>query len=88
MSKPISEHVAEILSQMEKVQTLSTEQRIQFGHHLYEIVRAKKRDDYILDPLFPETDRLTPIVADYVKKLKPTDVLNDPPSPFAFKPNP
>lgn len=84
MAKPISEHVAEILSQMAKVQKLSREQRIQFGHHLYQILRAKQRDDYILDPLYPETDRLTPIVADYVRKLKPTDVLNDPPSPFAF----
>jgi hypothetical protein len=37
--------------------------------------------------LYPETDRLTPIVAKYVKALKPTDVLNDPASriPFAFR---
>lgn len=88
MPKPISEHVAEILSQMEKVQKLTREQHIQFGHDLYEILRAKQRDDYILDPLIPEGNRLTPIVAEYVKKLKPTDVLNDPPGPFAFKANP
>jgi hypothetical protein len=88
MPKSISEHVGEILSQMEKVQKLSKEQRIQFGHHLYEILRARQRDDYILDPLIPKTDRLTPIVADYLKDLKPTDVMDDPPSPFAFKRNP
>ena len=33
-AKPISSHVAEVLSQLEKVQTLTRDQRIQFGHDL------------------------------------------------------
>lgn len=80
MPKRISEHVADILKQIEQVQKLSTEQRIQFGHELYGIVQAKQRGIAVIDPLVPENDPLTPIVAKYVQALKPTDVLDDPPS--------
>jgi hypothetical protein len=80
MPKRISEHVADILNQIEQVQKLSVEQRIQFGHELYRIMQSKQRDDAVVDPLIPETDRLTPIVARYVQALKPSDVLDDPPS--------
>ncbi len=83
-AKPISSYVAEVLRQMEEVQAISRDQRIQFAHELYRIMEAKQRGDTIIDPLYPETDRLTPIVARYVKALKQTDVLDDPPSPFPF----
>jgi hypothetical protein len=86
-AKSISNHVAAVLSQMEKVETLTREQRVQIVNELYAIMKAIKRGDIIIDPLYPDTDRLTPIVADYVKTLKPSDVLGDPPSliPFAFR---
>ena len=83
-AKPISSHVAEVLSQLEKVQTLTRDQRIQFGHDLYHVIRAVQRGAYPVDPLYPETDRLTHTVVQYVRALKQTDVLDDPPSPFPF----
>jgi hypothetical protein len=85
--KLISNHVATVLDQMEKVETLTKEQRIQIVNELYALMKAIKRGDIIIDPLYPDTDRLTPIVADYVKSLKPSDVLDDPPSliPFSFR---
>jgi len=86
-AKPISNHVAEILSQMEKVETLTRNQRVQIARELYDLMEAKQRGAIIIDPLYPETDRLTPIVAEYVKALKSSEVLDDPPSliPFAFR---
>jgi hypothetical protein len=86
-AKPISTHVATLLAQMEKVEKLTRDRQVQIVNDLYAIMKAKQRGDMILDPLYPETDRLTPIVAKYVKALKPTDVLNDPASriPFAFR---
>jgi hypothetical protein len=59
-------------------------ERVQFAHELYRIMEAKQRGDTIVDPLYPEADRLTPIVAQYVKTLKQSDVLDDPPSPIPF----
>jgi len=86
-AKPISTHVAEVLSQMEKVQKLTRDQQVQFANELYVIMEAKQRGAWIIDPLYPDTDRLTPIVAQYVKALNPPDVLDDPPSliPFTFR---
>jgi|HubBroStandDraft_6_1064221.scaffolds.fasta_scaffold33727_5 hypothetical protein len=87
IAKPISNHVAVVLSQMGKVETLTREQRVQIVNELYAIMKAIQRGDIIIDPLYPDTDRLTPIVAEYIKTLKPSDVLDDPPSliPFAFR---
>jgi len=50
-------------------------------------MEAKQRGAILVGPLYPDTDRLTPIVAQYLKTLKPTDVLDDPPSliPLAFR---
>jgi hypothetical protein len=86
-AKPISTHVVEVLGQIDKVQMLTRDQRVQAAHELYEIMEAKQRGAIMVDPLYPKTDRLTPIVAEYVKALKPSDVLDDPPSliPFAFR---
>lgn len=86
-ARPISSHVAELLGRMEKVETLTRDQRVQIAHELYDIMEAKQRGAWIIDPLYPDTDRLTPIVAQYVKAIKPEDVLDDPPSmiPFAFR---
>jgi hypothetical protein len=86
-AKPISHHVGEMMSQMENVETLTRSQRVQIAHELYDLMEAKQRGAIVIDPLYPETDRLTPIVAQYVKTLKPSDVLDDPASlvPFAFR---
>lgn len=86
-AKPISSHVAEVLARMESSETLTRDQRVQAVRELYDIMEAKQRGAIIIDPLYPETDRLTPIAAQYVKALKPSDVLDDPPSiiPFAFR---
>jgi hypothetical protein len=86
-AKPISTHVVAVSAQMEKVETLTRDQQAQIINELYTIMEAKQRGAIIIDPLYPETDRLTPIVAQYVKALKPSDVLDDPPSliPFAFR---
>ncbi len=86
-AKPISTHVVAVLAQMEKVEILTRDQQAQIINELYTIMEAKQRGAIIIDPLYPETDRLTPIVAQYVKALKPSDVLDDPPSiiPFAFR---
>jgi hypothetical protein len=86
-AKPISSHVAELLGQMEKLEILTRDQRVQIAHELYDIMEAKQRGAIIVNPIYPGTDRLTPIVAQYVKGLKPSDVLDDPSSliPFAFR---
>ena len=85
--KSISSHVAEILGQMEKVQSLTRDQRVQIAHELYDLMEAKQRGAWIIDPLYPDTDRLTPIVAEYIKNVKPSDVLDDPQTliPIAFR---
>jgi hypothetical protein len=86
-AKPISTHVAEVLSQMETVETLTKDRQAQIVNELYHIMEAKQRGAIIIGPLYPETDRLTPIAAQYVKALKPSDVLDDPRSiiPFAYR---
>jgi hypothetical protein len=86
-AKPISSHVAEVLARMESIETLTRDQRVQVVRELYEVMEAKQRGAIIIDPLYSETDRLTPIAAQYVKALKPSDVLDDPPNliPFAFR---
>ncbi len=86
-AKPISNHVVAVLSQMEKVETLTRDQRVQIVNELYAIMEAKQRGAILVGPLYPDTDRLTPIVAQYLKTLKPTDVWDDPPSliPLAFR---
>ncbi len=86
-AKPISTHVVAVLSQMEKVEILTRDQQAQIVNELYRIMEAKQRGAIIIDPPYPETDRLTPIAAQYVKALKPADVLDDPQSliPFAFR---
>ncbi len=85
--KPTSTHVVAVLAQIEKLETLTRDQQAQIVNELYAIMEAIQRGAVIIDPLYPETDRLTPIVAEYVKALKPSDVLDDPPSliPFAFR---
>lgn len=85
--KPISTHVVAVLSQMEKVETFTRDRQAQIVNELYAIMVAKQRGATMVGPFYPETDRLTPIVAEYVKALKPSDVLDDPPSliPFAFR---
>jgi hypothetical protein len=72
---------------MEKAQVLTKDQRVQIARNLYDILEAKQHGAIIIDPPYPETDRLTPIVAEYVKGLKPADVKDDPPSliPFAYR---
>jgi hypothetical protein len=86
-AKPISTHVVALLAQMEKVETLTRDQQAQIVNELYEIMEAKQRGAMMVGPLYPETDHLTPIVTQYVRALKPSDVLDDPPSliPFAFR---
>ena len=86
-AKPISTHVVAVLGQMEKVETLTRDQRVQIAHELYDIMEAKQRGAIVIEPLYPITDLLTPIVAKYVKALKPSDLLKDAPSliPFAFR---
>lgn len=86
-AKPISTHVVAVLSQMEKVGTLTRDQQAQVVNEVYRIMEAKQRGAIMVGPFYAETDRLTPIVAEYVKGLKPSDVLDDPPSliPFAFR---
>jgi hypothetical protein len=85
--KPISTHIVALLAQMDKVEMLTRDQRVQASRELYEIMEAKQRGAIIVDPIYPKTDLLTPIVAQYVNTLKPSDVLDDPPSliPFAFR---
>lgn len=86
-AKPISTHVVAVLSQMEKVEPLTRDQQAQIVNELYAVMEAKQRGATMVGPFYPETDRLTPIVAEYVNTLKPSDVKNDPPSliPFAFR---
>ena len=81
-AKSISTHVAAVLAQMENVQALTRDQQAQIVDDLYAIMEAKQRGAIIIDLPYPETDRLTPIAAKYVSALKPSDVLDDPPSSF------
>jgi hypothetical protein len=83
-AKPISSHVAELLGQMEKLETLTRDQRVQIAHEIYDIMEAKQRGAVIINPIYSGTDRLTPIVAHYVRALKPSDVLDDPSSLILF----
>jgi hypothetical protein len=43
---------------------------------------AIKNGKQIVAPLYPETDSATALVEAYRKPLKPTDILDDDPSPF------
>ena len=50
-AKPISNHVAEVLGQMDKVEMLTRNQRAQIAHELYTVMEAKQRGAIIIDPL-------------------------------------
>jgi hypothetical protein len=85
MALTISEHVHEVLTQMDKVQRLEGAERVNAVRSLHDLFRAIKRGDFILDPLCPREDRLTPIVENYRVKIRPDDVLDDPPDRFTYR---
>ena len=81
-AKTVSQHVAEVMSQIDSVAKLTADQRIQGTEILYGLFKAIQRGEYILDPLFPDTDLVTATVVKYRRLLEPADVLDDPPFPY------
>lgn len=83
-AKTVSAHIAEVMSQIDKVQPMNAENRIRGTHSLYELFKAIQAGKDIISPLYPDTNLAMPIVEKYRKTLKPSDILDDPPGPFMF----
>jgi hypothetical protein len=85
MALTISEHVHEVMTQLDKVQQLEGPDRARAVKQLYALFQAIQNDFYIVTPLHPKEDRLIPIVESYRNKLKPADVLDDPADRFMYR---
>lgn len=79
-----SEHVREVMRQVDKIQPLSVDNRNRVKYVLYGLFKAIQSGAEIVSPLYPDTDLVTPIVEKYRKTVKPADVLDDEPGPFLF----
>jgi DNA-directed RNA polymerase subunit F len=85
MAKPISAHVNEVMSQLDKVERLEGEKRTRAINNLYDLFRAIQDGAQVIAPLYPREDRLTPIVENYRVSLKPSDILDDPQDPLFYR---
>lgn len=81
-AKKASEHVREVMRQLDTLQPMNEEGRTKAIYDLYHLFKHIQSGDEIVAPLYPATDRATALVEDYRKKLKPSDILDDDPGPF------
>jgi hypothetical protein len=83
-AKTASEHVREVMIQVDKVQALSADNRNRVKYVLYGLFKAIQSGSEVIAPLYPDTDLVTPVIENYRKTLKPADILDDQPGPFLF----
>jgi hypothetical protein len=84
-AKTVSEHIKEVMRRIDKVQPIKIEEaRIRANWSLYHLFKAIQVGNDIIPPLYPKTNLAMPIVEEYRKTLKPSDILDDPPGPLTF----
>jgi hypothetical protein len=86
-AQSISAHIREVLRQIDEVQPLPPDQRTRATYELYRVLKLVQagHGNSIFPPLYPDTDRATPIFEKYRKSLNAQDILDDPPGPFMFE---
>jgi hypothetical protein len=83
-AKKVSEHIREVMSQVDNIQPMNAEERIRAICSLHELFKAIQAGNQIICPLYPDTNLAMPVLENYRKTLKPSDILDDPPGPFMF----
>jgi hypothetical protein len=83
-AKKVSEHIREVMSQVDDVQPLNAEERIRGICSLHGLFKAIQAGREIICPRYPDTNLAMPVLEKYRKTLKPSDILDDPPGPFMF----
>jgi hypothetical protein len=79
-----SQHIRAVLLEIDKIQTLSADNRNRIKYVLYGLFKTIQSGAEVIAPLYPDADVITPIVEKYRRTVKHSDVLDDEPGPFLF----
>ncbi len=83
--KTVSAHIREVMGRIDRVQPITKEEeRIHANWSLYHLFKAIQAGKDIIPPLYPKTNLAMPVVEEYRKTLKPSDILDDPAGPITF----